>query len=575
MVSTSAGAPTRSSTSEVLAALDKDFEALSEGVAAGQYAFWVGSGISLQSVPGLEAVLLKALSFLQARHSQADPDCPYGRAIVDMLRAAGISSAQIQAIDLGTPLSSWPDLDDLLARLQSAYSAVLEVVVEGEEAVDFLLWDAIDVRGTYADPSLEPSTEHLCLAILILEGAVRVAASANWDGLIEASLRSFGADENTLRVLVHPDEFREGAGRADLIKFHGCAVRADEDPDRFRNLLVARKSQIAGWADNPSNAVALNAMTQLVATRPTLMIGLSAQDADIQGIFSRAQTVLAWHWPTSPTAVVFAEEAIGNDQRVILQLVYGSDYHPNRDEIDHAARLGAYSRPLLVALVLTTLEAKLTDLLQSTRFDHLGVIRDDLRSALRRLRDRVGAESDHDPLDFVAVFARSMSLFLAIFRHGVVPSDMTRYEPLSGQPIRDLRADPNVQMEPLEYLAALAGLLALGEDRAVWTLVPGDPADPNAGACRLVSGTTVAKTFVVQDSGVLARSEAGGLVDMSDPSTLVLHASSIPGVQQRTPAAVYGRTGSSGAREVAVSDLFDTCGSTTELVDRFRAEAGL
>lgn len=80
----------------------------------------------------------------------------------------------------GQPLATWPEHDTIIDRLWTKYSRVLEIPIAGLPA-DFILWDAIDIRAAFENPE-PPAAEHLCMAVLIMEGAVQAIASANWDG---------------------------------------------------------------------------------------------------------------------------------------------------------------------------------------------------------------------------------------------------------------------------------------------------------------------------------------------------------------------------------------------------------
>jgi hypothetical protein len=64
------------------------------------------------------------------------------------------------------------------------------------------------------------------------------------------------------------------------------------------------------------------ATASLATTQRTLMIGLSAQDTNIQDIFADAEATMQWPWPCTPPAHVFAEDAIGMNQRHRLRCVY-------------------------------------------------------------------------------------------------------------------------------------------------------------------------------------------------------------------------------------------------------------
>ena len=62
------------------------------------------------------------------------------------------------------------------------------------------------MRDTYGTLQ-EPDCEHLCIAILALEGVLGNAVSANWDGLIEAAVAQLaGHPDHVMRVVVLPEE---------------------------------------------------------------------------------------------------------------------------------------------------------------------------------------------------------------------------------------------------------------------------------------------------------------------------------------------------------------------------------
>ena len=143
------------------------------------------------------------------------------------------------------------DQGDHRRCLWNKYSRVLDIRIAGTPA-DFILWDAIDIRAEFADPR-PPAAQHLCIAILILEGAVGTIASANWDGFIEAAVnRLSGGVEGVVQVVVDPAQMRDPPGRAQLLKFHGCIVHATEDPDRYRPYLTGSHTQINRVARGPA-----------------------------------------------------------------------------------------------------------------------------------------------------------------------------------------------------------------------------------------------------------------------------------------------------------------------------------
>ena len=414
-----AGTERRETTSEVLASFDEQFMDFAAGVARAEYVLWLGSGLSTSVVPGVEELLRRILSFLQEKINPDDEDCAIRRALVEILNISGISDEARSALDIAKPVEQWAGADDLLGRLADKYSTVLDVGVEGEDE-DYLLWDAVDVRSTYGAESLEPDAEHFCLGILILEGVVPSAATTNWDGLVEAALALLrGSADSVLRVVVHKEEFRLPEACCDFIKFHGCAVKAAEDSGTYRPLLVARESQISQWTTDPENSVMRDRLVYLAATKRALVIGLSAQDANIHTILGQANKNLAWTWPASPTAVAFALESLGHRQKHVLKLIYGDSYTANQAEIEASARLGADAKPLLLSLVLFTLAEKLCVLLRSLPdWDLASTER--MQQGVHAIRDTIGAASDADFLGSLTVSVRrcaSRSRRFATGRH--------------------------------------------------------------------------------------------------------------------------------------------------------------
>jgi hypothetical protein len=209
---------------EALQLLDGKFGSFAIGVCRGEYAFWLGSGISRDRVVGLHGVLRKLVEFLRTRLEGDDPACPYRRALDAVIGQATLSPEEAARIDYHTDSSTWPDVNVILQRLADKYSRVLDVTVAGQAASDFLLWEGVDFVHTFANQ--EPDAEHLCIAILVAEGAVADLVSANWDGLLEAAAIELGLSADVFRICVTGSDFRGPAVAARLMKFHGCALRA-------------------------------------------------------------------------------------------------------------------------------------------------------------------------------------------------------------------------------------------------------------------------------------------------------------------------------------------------------------
>ena len=124
---------------ETLDLLDGPFRDVSRGVVEGQYALWLGSGISRDRVLGLDGVLAKLIEFLRG-NAKPDQDSAYRKALEKVLEMAAPSAEERAAIDISQPATiNWPCLPSLLSRLWKQYADVLSVEV-GTEKLDYLGW---------------------------------------------------------------------------------------------------------------------------------------------------------------------------------------------------------------------------------------------------------------------------------------------------------------------------------------------------------------------------------------------------------------------------------------------------
>ena len=172
---------------QTLELLDGPFATLASAVAEDRYAFWLGSGISLGRVHGLRKLVPRVLDHLQKRVAVGDPGCRFRALLGEIMTLASLTPAERASIDVDRPIADWPPLELYGRAPDRELSRLLDLAPSGEEA-DYLLWDGVDVRAIYADPTTEPDSEHLCLALLVLEGVVSEMPSANWDGLIESAI---------------------------------------------------------------------------------------------------------------------------------------------------------------------------------------------------------------------------------------------------------------------------------------------------------------------------------------------------------------------------------------------------
>jgi hypothetical protein len=560
---------------ETLALLDGQFAALSQGISQGRYAFWLGSGISRDRIDDLKRMIRRLLVHLQMKIDPSDSDCRFRVALTAALELAQLSPDECAGVNVAAPVDDWSSLDTILNRLTREYSRLLDIRVWGEEP-DYLLWDAVNLRATFAAADAEPDCEHLCLGILAIEGVAPDVASANWDGLIEIAVAQLtGGSDSILRVCVRAEDLREPRLRSRLIKFHGCAVRAAANPELYRPLIIARLSQITPWPTDPAFAATRDQLISLAYTSPTLMIGLSAQDANIQHIFALAQERMQWQWPGSLPAHVFAQDSIGGDQRNILKYVYREAYDRNGAAVEAGSLLRAFAKPLFVSLVLHVICAKLITLV--TMINAPGLSQADraaLNHGLVYLRNRVAAKGDGDRLAFMRIVVAMISRALSIFREGRNPSpDSRQYRAVGATPVHQIANDPGTQTSGLGELAASIGLLGWGETEEVWSLALGSLDDVRAGALTIVAPGATSRMFFVANGEAALSLETEGVVSDDDGDAVIVHSTAPIPRQSRSPRVAPGRTGLRTPRHVDFRELLRSAAGINQLRDRFKEEA--
>lgn len=519
---------------------------------------------------------------LRANIDHTNPGCTYLAALNEALVLAGLSQDDVNAIDLAAPVTSWADCDGITWRLTSKYAEVLDIPVSGQPP-DYLVWSGLDVPGTYADPTLEPDVEHLCIALLILEGVVGSAVTANWDGLIEQALAALtSASDTIIRVIVKSDDFRQSVRRAQLIKFHGCAVRARDDEATYRALLIARHQQISGWTERQENRVMRTHLEILYTDHPSLVIGLSLQDANMHTVIARSIEDLQRPWPHTPPAVVLAEEQLQPHHRHILQATYRSEYETHSAEINDSAVLGSYAKPTLLALLLWTLSDKLLVVLSAlpTKSGWGATETERLHLDIRQLRDTVATTANTDNYVFLTQLIDLTILMLGVFRTGRAPASTgSNYEPVSDRPIRDALHNPDFPAAAFGRLAVAISLLGRGHSAGDWKLLPGTTKAAEGGVLRLVTPSSAStprevRVFLVKDPSTAIALTLNGLADEDDPSTLIVLAAREPSPVVRSPRPKYGRMGATGAGRVSIEDLYAAADSADDLYAAFKFAGG-
>jgi hypothetical protein len=471
------------------------------------------------------------------------------------------------------PATDWPCLPNLLKRLWNQYSAVLSVDIAGER-LDHLLWVGLDFPNTFG--AQHADAEHLAIGMLALEGTVTELATANWDGLLEAAMHELGHDETFYRITVTGEDLRNPAAAAILYKFHGCALRAIASENDYRPLLVARSAQITGWKSNDTFKIVRDQLGALVQRSRTLMIGMSAQDENIKHLFATANAHKGWKWTDKPTPIVFSAQDLGDHQKDLLNVAYGEvDYEAHRDEICEEARLQAYGKPLLLALVLNMLTTKLEVLASDVEAPCLDQeAQATIASGLRHLRDRIAATDDGDRLALAKSIASSVSRARHQLQNGTSDPGVQQYFPIDGEPAPRMKNKLALKASGQREAAVALGLIGLDEHAASWESSIDDPAAPQSGALRLTSPNGSSRVFLAANDDVITSLLECGAFDEDDSDAVVICSGRVAGRQQRSPSGDR-RDGSTAPRYVALRPMLTDATDIDDLRDRFRGEIAL
>ena len=522
-------------------------------------------------MPDLRDLAKLILISLQGRIEATNPNCRFRRALTEIIQITVPSEDQWTAIDFAVSPDQWRDFESIAQRLVTQYAPMLDVTVDGEPP-DYLLWDVLDAAHVYSNPTVEPDAEHLCLAALAIEGVASEMPTPNWDSLIERAVQNLAGDQPVLRVVVDPTEQRLPRKRANLYKFHGCALCACANPGQFRNLLIARQSQINAWVVNNPAIVPL--LTNLIATKPTLMLGLSAQDYNIQALFAAAQAQMPWRWPSNTPAYAFSENTLGANQRGLLQIVYPRDYSAaTRDPIYEGALVQAFAKPLLLSLLLYVMTSKLKLLVDIGAPDLQPSDQQALHHGLMHARDCLAdvlRPSSEIALEWLLLAGRTMSML----RTGKLPVAKDGcYSPITRDPLELMPADPSLPGSGLCEFAIAVALIGIGMERGLWVVSKPDVADLCCGALTLTGRSGPAKFYFASSSNAAIRMHTDGLV--ADNDAVIVHSHEAPPAMPRYPRRAPGRTGLAAVREVGIGHLLGAGSQVEDLLERFRSEVAL
>ncbi|USJ27633.1 SIR2 family protein [Ensifer adhaerens] len=551
---------------ETIDLLEGQFGKFADGFASGMYALWLGSAISRDRVVGLDGVLAKLLESLRQRVENT-ATCPHFKAFSRILDLAELTPEQRGKIDFSTPLEQ--ALEKIIVdRLWTKYSKVLGTEVEGKQ-LDYLLWDVLDFKNTFA--SQHADAEHLAIGMLVLEGVISDIATANWDALLEAAMDELGHTNAPYTVAVTGDDLKGPKGEATLYKFHGCARRAIEDEPKYRPLLVAREAAINQWMANPSFEKIRVQLGALLQRARTIMIGMSAQDSNIQLLFGNK----GWKWDDEPSPIIFSAQELSEGQKSILEGAYPTDYEANRNSICGSAKFPAYAKALLLALLLYVLGQKLqvlTNKVSSAGLD--AAAKDALGQGIKALRNKAAEAGDGDRYELARSIAQVVGRHAEQFFAGRSENGARPYVAIHSKAPHLMSADKQVEYSGQIEAAAALGAIGLEVSEKKWDLSLDNPSANTSGTLKVSGPSASARVFFASTDDRINGLIKSGAFSPNDADVVVVCSGSVTQRRQRSPRAPM-RDGRLEPRYLGMEDILKDSVSLGDFRQRFAGEVGL
>jgi hypothetical protein len=294
-------------------------------------------------------------------------------------------------------------------------------------------------------------------------------------------------------------------------------------------------------------------------------------------MFGAAEHLLAWNWSDDPPPHVFAEDAIGTDQRVILQISYKDAFARSEAAILDRSCVRAYGKPLLVALVIKVITSKICALMREVTAPGFGPADfDQLTRGIDSLRNLAAEAAEPDRLAYVRALVRHLTRAKAILQEGESPSNATaRYRPITHRPTHIAPGDPNLTPTGQREAANALALLGLGHEARYWAVQADDPDNPRSGAIRVTSPNGSARIMFVAHTTQAIRLFKDGVYSEDDEDVILIHSTERVQPQQRSPSREIGRLGKLRARHIEMSEMLQTANGFADLNLRFRQEMAL
>ena len=110
------------------------------------------------------------------------------------------------------------------------------------------------------------------------------------------------------------------------------------------------------------------------------------------------------------------------------------------------------------------------------------------------LRNRLSAGAEPDRLAFIRILVQGAIQAMALFQEGAPAADH-RYRPLGDAPVQRISADAHLATNGIRELAVALAVIGSGYSAGKWAVTQSDPADPQTGALRLITGATTTRIY--------------------------------------------------------------------------------
>ncbi|MGA8528380.1 MAG: hypothetical protein WB622_01615, partial [Acidobacteriaceae bacterium] len=121
---------------DVLVSLEAEFASISAAIANGEFALWLGSGISGQA-PSLGGLIERAVEFLRQKAIDPPTAAAFTASLERVLALAKQDPPTLQH-QYNQPFGMWPQKNAIVGELWNQYSDLLDIRIAGE-ADDYIL----------------------------------------------------------------------------------------------------------------------------------------------------------------------------------------------------------------------------------------------------------------------------------------------------------------------------------------------------------------------------------------------------------------------------------------------------